>query len=905
MSTSDQLATLVTQLKERRALTFQDKLKSLDIRDEIWRKYIDLNKGSTIDATAAQRTGLCTDMCCERERITRECQRLFNPYEFDSDTRALNQSLMVTQYSRASADQAMPSAYDLRSGPVLLQTMNYLITNIMDKFDQDREQADWYNFLWDRLRAIRKEITQQHLRDETAIEILEQCARFHIFCSAFLSEYSRDAFDPNLNMKMLIDCLNQLRDCYLTHKQQNNYQALKNVAEFSSYMLLINLKDDNETLLRIRRLIQDITHISEVQVALNIHRSLLLNNTTKFFSLIANEATLLQSCILHRYFHIIRLKRLHSLVASTRPGQEISLTDLTHILGMDNDDETKDYLEQLGYSITGTSSGMCFTTPTDNQNQQEQQHPTNRLSQKLVKSKFHENLKDIITGRSDTPVVIPDINVEDSFDLQGSFIGKIPFDIDSSMSLPVRRPLPPTTTSNNTTESRPQQKPISTRIQPAVPTPRPLMENALRSLASTTTANPFAMSSRIMSAGNIFVTATSTTATPTVTQSPFRFGGFGVNRAPVSRSDAPNPFTQSTLSTRLFDSKSQALVTSQPTLPTLNPPNQVIRHLPSPIEPVLAPNPPPKTPLTKPDLVKQPPVLAPPVARRLSTSSMDTFIDELYEQLIDPLVQETACQIFDELISQWNKLTTETVKIFNELLSEEIISIATEYHSDIALHEKMYNDTIMELYERKRKKYLTRKYFVIWLENSLQAREERLILQDLQLKYHFPKNEQLLEFLTGLQLISEHDLTVEQAADILKSRRYLKQTHLKTIERFSTDLFQELLHDELQSIVRESNQELELRQKLLTSSLEKQAKLQRERYLRMKYISLWLRYVRRRRKERREKYTTSKRVNESVQRRSNKKLKENSHQYQTLKSSFDQLATDLNQIQLFIDKLTS
>jgi len=50
----------------------------------------------------------------------------------------------------------MPSPYDLRSGRVLLNTMNYLITNIMDKFDQEREQGDWYNFLWDRLRAIRK-----------------------------------------------------------------------------------------------------------------------------------------------------------------------------------------------------------------------------------------------------------------------------------------------------------------------------------------------------------------------------------------------------------------------------------------------------------------------------------------------------------------------------------------------------------------------------------------------------------------------------------------------------------------------------------------------------------------------------------------------------------------------------
>ena len=52
----------------------------------------------------------------------------------------------------------MPTPYDLRSGPVLLRTMNYLITNIMDRYDQEREKGDWYNFLWDRLRAIRKVI---------------------------------------------------------------------------------------------------------------------------------------------------------------------------------------------------------------------------------------------------------------------------------------------------------------------------------------------------------------------------------------------------------------------------------------------------------------------------------------------------------------------------------------------------------------------------------------------------------------------------------------------------------------------------------------------------------------------------------------------------------------------------
>lgn len=50
---------------------------------------IEFNKGSSFDAIAAQRTGLCPDMCCERERLTREFQRLYKSYELDSDTRSV------------------------------------------------------------------------------------------------------------------------------------------------------------------------------------------------------------------------------------------------------------------------------------------------------------------------------------------------------------------------------------------------------------------------------------------------------------------------------------------------------------------------------------------------------------------------------------------------------------------------------------------------------------------------------------------------------------------------------------------------------------------------------------------------------------------------------------------------
>ncbi len=50
----------------------------------------------------------------------------------------------------------------------------------------------------------------------------------------------------------------------------------------------------------------------------------------------------------------------------------------------------------------------------------------------------------------------------------------------------------------------------------------------------------------------------------------------------------------------------------------------------------------PKTP--EPIIEPPPP---PAVARRLSMNSMDTFVDELYEEMIDPLIRETTDDIFE------------------------------------------------------------------------------------------------------------------------------------------------------------------------------------------------------------------------------------------------------------------
>jgi len=122
----------------------------------------------------------------------------------------------------------------------------------------------------------------------------------------------------------------------------------------------------------------------------------------------------------------------------------------------------------------------------------------------------------IITGCLNTPVVIPDTNVEDSFDVQGYFIGKLPFDPDTIPRKQIQEQPQP----------QPPPPPPPPKSQPSLFNKRPPSESAFRSMAATTTTNTFLMKTRPIPSQNLFVSATTTTTTPS---SPFQFRGFNSN----------------------------------------------------------------------------------------------------------------------------------------------------------------------------------------------------------------------------------------------------------------------------------------------------------------------------------------------------------------------------------------
>jgi len=113
--------------------------------------------------------GLCKDMCPESEREERERKGDLDQYErLDGEKNQTSISLAVKKYTRTAEREACL----IRPMPILQKTMNYLLDLLNQPYNNNF--LGMYNFLWDRMRAIRMDLRMQHIFDQHAIIMLEQ-----------------------------------------------------------------------------------------------------------------------------------------------------------------------------------------------------------------------------------------------------------------------------------------------------------------------------------------------------------------------------------------------------------------------------------------------------------------------------------------------------------------------------------------------------------------------------------------------------------------------------------------------------------------------------------------------------------------------------------------------------------
>lgn len=288
--------------------TLQDKVLILQVRDKYVRSQ---RKKQTDIETAKVVAGNCADMCPEFERYFRKDNRLVvSPFEETNGEP--DDHKMIKEYVRSSADQEEPLPYELRPPKVLERTMLYLVRNIVDQIDNPNEsieEAGWYDFLWNRTRAIRKDITQQDLNGLSSVYLMERCARFHIYAGHRFFGEDPQVF-PRINDENLVKCIQSLKDFYYDLSLKG--VECPNEAEFRGYDILLNL-GSSDVLRGISRLRKSVRDSEAIKFAAKVHAAYSNSNYVRFFNLL-RQATFLDACVMHRYFgqmrfHAFRLLR--------------------------------------------------------------------------------------------------------------------------------------------------------------------------------------------------------------------------------------------------------------------------------------------------------------------------------------------------------------------------------------------------------------------------------------------------------------------------------------------------------------------------------------------------------------------------------------------------------------------
>ncbi|KAK2839484.1 hypothetical protein Q5P01_013224 [Channa striata] len=301
------------------AETSEDKYRLLEQKDKILRqgrpKRTDLNLSKVF-------VGTCPDMCPEKERYMRETRKQLSIFEVITDTEMVDHTAAIKEYSRSSADQEEPLPHELRPLPVLSMTMDYLVTQIMDH-GQDNYR-DWYDFVWNRTRGIRKDITQQHLCCPDTVSLIEKCTRFHVHCAHHLCEEPMSSFDAKINNENMTKCLQSLKEMYQDLAMQQIYCPQE--AEFRQYSVLLKLNDGD-----------------------------ILREVQQFvMKCLVKGASYLASCLLHRYFNQVRAKALKTLNMALTVGPRSTafpVEDIVRMLMFRSAAEATDFIQQYGLNV--------------------------------------------------------------------------------------------------------------------------------------------------------------------------------------------------------------------------------------------------------------------------------------------------------------------------------------------------------------------------------------------------------------------------------------------------------------------------------------------------------------------------------------------------------------------------
>ncbi|KAJ8722984.1 hypothetical protein PYW07_004164 [Mythimna separata] len=266
-------------------------------------------------------TGTCNSMCPEDEVKLREQERLIHVLEVWGSEKKL-----VKGYSRSAADSNMAVPHLLRPYPVLTYTVQYLLMDITRRVDVPASVV--YDYVNDRLRAVRQDATIQRLPPEQCACLLEPMIRFYVYYGYKLSNLPLKDYDPVLNKKYLLECMKWYLSCsdslatmrgnidhltgFLSSIDLNGKDKKNKIVNdrvlIENLYILCNL-DDLHPLFRYVKLSKDIKRHPKLQLAYEIAIANLHGNYVRVCRL-ADKLCPLSYCALFTYLPTLQRRAL-------------------------------------------------------------------------------------------------------------------------------------------------------------------------------------------------------------------------------------------------------------------------------------------------------------------------------------------------------------------------------------------------------------------------------------------------------------------------------------------------------------------------------------------------------------------------------------------------------------------
>lgn len=285
--------------------------------------------------------GTCPYMCPERERIQREKLRDLAVFErlYGNPSKS-SPALAVKKFCRTISTKYV-QASDMRPITVLEDTLNYLLS-LLESKEHPFEVV--HDFVFDRTRSIRQDLTMQNIANEKAIYMYEGMVKFHV-----VSHYKLwcSMSDPNiasmhhLNLEQLTKTLASLFNLYEANRNSNHVH--ENEAEFHSLHVLLHLGSYSQPMgeplsLWFRRVSTPVLKSKEMCFARRILRSFRLGNYKDFLSTAAAQASYLQFCIMMPYINEVRALALACINFGGYKLHPYPLMDLSKHLMMKESD---------------------------------------------------------------------------------------------------------------------------------------------------------------------------------------------------------------------------------------------------------------------------------------------------------------------------------------------------------------------------------------------------------------------------------------------------------------------------------------------------------------------------------------------------------------------------------------